>query len=68
MSIYDATCREDFIADCYEAALPDEAFIDVVKCVACGAVIPKDEAERIGRDWLDAECAKNVRHYEAVCK
>jgi hypothetical protein len=45
---------EDFVEDCRSSTWPD--FPDMVKCedATCGAVIAKDDAVRVGRDWFCA--------------
>lgn len=51
---------EDFLADCREAALPDDAFAEFVSCEACGASVPEDDAvlcqDPSGTFWVCGGC------------
>ena len=68
MRNFDLENDEDFRADCREAALPDAAFVDLVKCKACGATGAKEDAYRWEGAWLCPDCAEATGHIEEMCK
>jgi len=56
---------EHILADALEAEIPDWVY-DQVTCAGCGACVPRDEAEPVGREKFCSTCAPEARHYEAL--
>ncbi len=59
--------KEKLLAYAAEERIPDWAW-DEVRCEGCGAVVSRDDAERLDHYWLCSECAAEVALIEEISR